>query len=312
MTSPVSIKKYRNSLKEFEQHIEPHFNSRYSLNGCMPSHNPMAWISGGDNYSKGVDADLIVIFADKRNPVGEKPTHRGSRKIFDSVAFSFNSSPESNGGMDVIFSFKKNGEITSSQSYPETVFRELIRRVNRTFRNDGVPESREDLMDVLGIFLNNEEFGIEPFDPNKTLVEILGVEGEHIEALCEESQEHLDRAKKDAVTLEKLSSEVDLEIDGSDEAKEIEDLQQKIAHLRRKMNRNRQEKLAERGANELRASISEARKIIDSSLSNFQETSKVILRRVPHDGPSRENVESWLRKHQKQFFSGLPEALVRS
>lgn len=303
MTNPVSIQKYRNSLNEFQQHIQPHFNNRFSLNGGMSRYNPMAWVSGSNGYSRGVDAELIVIFEDKRNPVGEKRSNSKSHKIYDSIAFSFNQSSDVNGGMDVIFSFKKKGKITSSQSFPEAVFRELIRRVNRTFRNEGVPESRKDLMSIFNVFLNNDEFGIETFDPNKSLPEILGAEGDHIEALYSEGQKQTNRLKNDKFRLEKLDSEVRIEIGGSPEAKQIQELRDKIGYLERKMRRDREKLLAERGGDDLKASISEAKDLINNCRKDSLEASSTILRRVPRGSAIRDNVESWLLKHHiKRIF----------
>lgn len=299
MASHVTIQKYRNSLTEFQKHVEPHFNKRVVLHGHESRYNPMGWVNvDSPEYTRGVQSDLILIYQDHRNPVGRKPTQLGERNIYNSIAFSFNQDDDDPTRVSVSFSFKENGEITSSEFYPESVFRDLIRQINRTFRNEGVPKSRADLMKALGLFLDNEEAGVYPFDPEQNLNELLGAEGEHIEALSEQIHATSTFIRESCTKLEKLSSVIAMEMDASPEAEQIRELQKKIDLLRAKQKRNKKARLKEDGAEELELAIEDARSQVNEWIKDLNETARDLKRKTPPGSLLRENFESWFNKHR--------------
>lgn len=297
MANQVSIKKFRNSLTEFRTHVSKHFGHRFVLNGHDPKCNPMSWMNGSPSRSKGIDADLVLIFEDRTKKTASKPGPYGDRPLYDSIGFSFNQSDDDPTKMDVSFSSKKDGEILSGEFYSEDLFRELIKDVNREFRTNGVPESRYDLMQALKVFWDNAEKGITPLNPKKSLSEVLGDNEEKIPALFAKIQRLTKETSPKYLKLNKLKTQVNVDIDNSDEAKEIKALEKQIKKLRSDMKKKKQVMMDESGATALEEEIASNDRQIKESKVEIRRTSDALMRKTPKSGPVRNELEQWLSKH---------------
>lgn len=158
----VSIKRYKHSIKTFEKNISSHFSHRVELHGHKSKYNPMAWSESLPPYSKGIADDLTLIFEDRNACTGtKKHGEYRSYKVYDSIAFTLN--PDGKDGLSVRFSINESDAIRYSESFSGDVFREVLNKVNRLFRDEGVPTGRETLMTILhAAFMRNDEMGISP------------------------------------------------------------------------------------------------------------------------------------------------------
>lgn len=297
MANHVSIKKFRNSLTEFQSHIAEHFGYRFSLNGHDPKYNPMAWMDRSPSQSKGVDADLVIIFEDRKKKTASKPGPYGDRPIYDSIGFSFNQNDSDPAKVDVAFSSKKDGEIKSGEFYSEDVFRDLIKEVNREFRNNGVPKSRFDLMKTLTVFWDNPEKGITPLNPKKSLSEILGDNEKKIPALFEKAQKLTKKNTTTYLKLSKLKTKVNVETDNFPEWKEIKALEKQIKQLRADVKKKKKHLMDESGATALETKMESDEREIKEAKSEIRRVSDALMRKTPKSGPVRNVLEQWLSKY---------------
>lgn len=299
MANHVSIKTFRNSLDEFADHIKAFYGHRYTLNGHKPKYDPTAWLDDMPSRSKGVESDLVVIFEDRKQVTARKPSRLNpkGRPVYNSIAFSFNQNEDDTSKMEVSFSMKFAGKIESGQFYSEDLFRKLIKEVNRIFRTEGEPKSRDELMKVLTIFWNNPQEGIKPLKPKKDLSELLGDDADKIPAMHKRIQ-HLKRENTtDFLAANKLRKEVETEIAQCQEAKEIAELEGRIKKLRSAMKKRKARLKDESGMTDLERKISEREKEIWSFSKKINETYARLKKHTPKSGPVRQALVDWFSKY---------------
>lgn len=294
-----SIKRFKHSLSELEHHVSGHFNNRYSLNRSEPKYKPYAWSDGSNSRTRGVESDVIVIFEDRRRSVGErKISDYVSQSIYDSFAFSFNRILEGSDKLTVTFSTKLNGTITSSTTFSEELFRSLIRELNRKFRNEGVPKDRQTLLWRLqAFFMNNPDKGIEPFDQDKALLQVLGKDGEEVIRLKDRVRAARTREEKVHNEISQLHQAINQEALTSEETLKIQRLEKEIKDLRKKLSAQKKDAFKSRGGAKL---VDEEKKAISDRAeaeSKLTKASYRIKQRMPADTASKQAVFKWLQEN---------------
>lgn len=292
----VSIKRYSDSLREFEQHVSGHFDHRLSLIGTKSKDRPLSWRDNSPSRTKGVESDLIVIFEDRSKVVKKEKLGRfKERPVYDSFAFSFNRESDDSDALIVSYSTRIDGEIASSTPFSESVFRDLIREINRNFRNDGVPKDRQTLLWRLSaVFMENPGHGIRPFDSDEALDAILGKDRD--EALRLKGV--IEEADKDALEtkaeLSRIQCQIEQEANQSAEAIEIQRLEKEIEKLKKKIGRKKSEAFKARGGKDLAQKENhdiekgnEARRTLFKVIESIQQ-------RAPSDPASKSSVQKWL------------------
>lgn len=241
MTTPVSIKTYRDILKEFQGHIAKLFGTRYVLNGHEPKHNPMAWRFGDgsvDSESRGVTTDLLLIFENRDKATARLNIGRWKeRPLYDNIAFAFNADSNDPSGLVVSFSTRTNGVIEGGTRFSGDVFREQLKDINRRFRNDGRPKTRKHLMSILERFVDNPELGIEPFVPDADISLVRDRYESELIAMSEEIAAESDDLKAMNYVRDDILRIVEDKINQSEEAKLIRELEQKIEALKEQVER---------------------------------------------------------------------------
>lgn len=300
MSTNVSIKKFKHSLDEFHDHIRPFYRHRYVLNGHEPKYNPMAWMdSDMPTSSRGVNADLVLIFEDRGKVTGRKPSPNRpkGRPLYDSIGFSFNQDDDDPSKVEVCFSIKASGELKSGPFLSEDLFRDLLKGINRTFRNDGAPKTHRELMKALEIFWKNPEQGIEPVKPKASVLELLGDQAEKIPALHNRINLLTVRNIEDHKKIGKLNKELKVEMQECEEAKEIARLEKQIKKLRSEMKKRKSTLKDKKGITELEKATNKRDSEIRSMKDQIESTFLKLKKKVPKSGPVINELKTWFSKY---------------
>ena len=227
---PVSLKRFRDSLKTFQQYLREHYQNRVIFHHHEPHYNPMAWTDDLPSYSKGIVDDTILILADTRSVTGKKVHGRyRTHDTYDSIGFTFNPDQD---GLSVRFSIKEGEAVRYSNPFSGEVFRTALNGINRHFRKEGVPESRKALIECLeAFFMSNPELAIKPQQVGEELDRLLGDERQIIPAL----NEKIAAGKTDLITahnkLGHIKERIKSEIQVSAEQMKIDRLKKEIKEI---------------------------------------------------------------------------------
>lgn len=301
MGTPLSIKQYRDILREFQDHIKGQFDVRYVLNGHKPRHNPMAWrfLEIQEPESRGVKTDLLVLFENRDVWTAELDLGRyRSRPLFDNIAFAFNADETDPSGIKVSFSTRTNGAIEGSTEFSADLFKDLLKQVNRTFRNDGRPTSREQLMETLSVFMDNPEVGIHPFKPSVDISLVTDRYEPQLTEVCSKLKAESQSLQSLKDEKARVYTEVSKEIETSDEAKQIKELERKLKALREELSEKEARLLEERGYKANDDKISDK----DFAVYKLTRERKDLIHHIRMTTPSNYNrekvraVDQWLRR----------------
>lgn len=291
-----NIKRHKDSLKELEQHVSGHFGRRYSLTATESRYRPMSWQDGSASRTKGVESDLIVIFEDNSKPVGHITLSRFDEKpIYDSFAFSFNRISEDSDELLVSYSTKINDKIESGTPFSQETFRDLLRGLNRRFREEGAPKDRQTLLWRLqAVFLDNPEAGIQPHDESGALNKVLGKDKEVILGLKDRIREADAEWMEAHSQISALQSVIAQEANTSPEAMAIKRLQNEIKALKKTLARKEKESFKRRGGDKWVEQEKRADQERAKASDKLAKTVQKITDRLPSDTASRKAVRRWL------------------
>lgn len=297
MRPTPSIKRYKDLIQRFEAFIKPHFGTRYTLVRAEPKSNPMAWASNAPSMSKGVDSDLILIFEDRTKSVGSVQVDRFTeRSVYDSVAFSFNWKDEESDDLSVAFSIKQDGVITSSTPFDTEIFRELLRQINRTFANEGVPKDQQTLLwRMQAVFMENSEHHIEIFDETRAVKNLLGKDANKPEKLIKELQSARDNLSEAEAQISRIVHLVDQESKTSPEAMEIQRLEKKLKLLRSQLKRNKEKSEKEKGIDQWKIKAEQFRDLESKTSEKLRKLGNKLLSLASGHPNSRKAIKEWVQ-----------------
>lgn len=294
-----SIKRHKEAFKALEQRVAGHFGHRYSLTKTESKYREMSWQDGSASRTKGVESDLIVIFEDDSRVVEKIKTSRfNTKNIYDSFAFSFNRVSEDSDEMSVTYSTKINNEIRSSTPFSQDVFRDLLRAINRYFREEGVPKDRQTLLWRLNsFFMENKESGIQPYDQSDALNKVLGKDRDLIVSLNKRGREIQDHWMQTSAEISHLQSIIDQEAKTSPEALAITRLQNEIKALREKMAKKKKDEFKRRGGDKLVEQEKRYKADADAVSTKLMKTVESVNSRIPADPATKSGVRHWLEEN---------------